>query len=129
MFPLTPLFPPICRPHPQEPDLPPLVHDYLTTSLGSCTGLLQIISQMLEYARFGGVGPAAAGGAAAAAAGQALPEPQLVDAEFDLATLGEELADVLAARVRGADCKGGTRSGVPVWVCRSCLLTGGGNDF
>lgn len=32
----------------EEPDLPPVIKDYLRTSLDSCTGLLGIIAQMLE---------------------------------------------------------------------------------
>lgn len=86
----------------EEGDLSAIVRDYLSTSLASCTGLLGIISQMIEFATFDAESQQADGAAMS-----------FDERNFEIGALAEEVLDVIGAKARA------------VRIHRSCTLFSG----
>lgn len=99
----------------EEPDLPLTIRDYLSTSLDSCTGLLSIITQMMEFARIAAPPEADGGGSAGAgspdgpgrrdSAERGGGDFRLEEREFSLRKLSEEVIDIMGRKVLEGSCE------------------------
>lgn len=74
----------------EDGDLTATTHDYLTTALASCTGLLGIISQMIEFSEYDAALASGEGGAAIS----------FDERPFEVGALAEEVLDILGAKAR-----------------------------